>query len=102
MSDLERIETAEKFLELTRNSKTLFVGPFADDRNVIFITIHFYSEDDNDTIAKTYIGPDPYKTDFATYMKFLAELYSVPGLQSFIKNYTADWFRRMGRMFVSW
>ena len=95
---LERIRTAEQFLEMTRNSKLMVVGPYSHSPEVLAITIHFYSEDHKDVIVKTYLGPDPNNTPFAIYMKFVAELYSTPGLQGFVNDYMKNWFRRFGRM----
>lgn len=88
--------TAEKFLEVSRNSKTISIGEDRDDGS-LYAIIRYHTTEDEESV-KTYQGPDPTTTPYAVYMKFLAEIYSIPGLSSFVENYQRKLLRRMGRM----
>lgn len=93
---MDNIMTADKFLEVTRNSKSISVGK--DSSSGLFIVVSYHTDEGEDDLVKTYQGPDPTTTVYGEYMRFLAELYSTPGLSNFVEIYQKNILRRMGRM----
>lgn len=93
----DNVLTAAKFLEVTRNCMSISVGK-DESTGGLFVVVRYYSDEHKDNLIKTYQGPDPMTTTYNEYMRFLAELYSVPGIGDFVETYQKSILRRMGRM----
>jgi hypothetical protein len=89
--------TAEKFLEITRNSKSISVGENTGTGG-IFVVVKYHSDEHEDDLVKTFEGPNPSSIEYHVYMGLLGEIYSIPGLSGFVEGYIKKHLRLLGRM----
>lgn len=89
--------TAERFLEVTRNSKSISVGENLGNGG-IYVIVNYHTDEGEDDLVKTFEGPNPSSIEYHVYMGLLGEIYSIPGLSGFVDGYLRKHLRRLGRM----